>query len=179
MRRIGLLVASLVMFTAFSVVAQPMSTPVVVFVHGRGQIDVDPVALRTEWWNSLQAGIAAITTKPLLNPSNVELVWYANQLGPMATNLCSHHETNQRSQRMWFNRQSFQSFWTTARTWTVAAVGVVPIADRLITQRLMDDVYVYLSDLQRRCAADEEFRRVITPLANQGRPVIIVAHSLG
>jgi hypothetical protein len=153
--------------------------PLVLLVHGRGQLDRDSSVVRREWTDGLAAGMRELTTRPLLDTSDVRFVWYADVLDPLSPEGCAHHETNPRSGRLWYNRPGVQAIWNDARRWLVRKVNSVPKADSVVTYRVMGDVYLFLSDLWKRCGTETRLLNALRRADAEQRPVIIVAHSLG
>jgi hypothetical protein len=153
--------------------------PLVVLVHGRGQLDRDSTVVRREWLDALASGVRQLTARSLLDTGDVRFVWYADVLAPLATAGCEHHETNPRSGFLWYNRPLVQTFWNDARLWLAAKASSVPKADSVVTYRIMGDVYLFLSDLWKRCGAEGRFLDALRLAAAEQRPIVTVAHSLG
>src|SRR5688572_29351542 len=75
--------------TARSAHDESQSRPIVLLVHGRGQFGRDTADIRTEWQRSLETGLGKLTRQPLIDSSDVRLVWYADVLDPASSAGCN------------------------------------------------------------------------------------------
>jgi hypothetical protein len=143
--------------------------PVVILVHGRGQLGVDSASLRAEWKRELDASLAALGM-PALRDDDVRLAWYADVLDPQAEAACNHGR--------YANEAGLGSL---ARDFLVSLASVVPDSGReedRAARSLLGDM-LWLVDPVTRCAAEVRLDRVVERARADGRPVILVAYSLG
>jgi hypothetical protein len=140
--------------------------PVVVLVHGRGQLGADSAALRAEWKRDLDASLTALGM-PVLSDDDVWLAWYADVLDPAVDGACA-------------GSGSHAGPATFARGFLASLASVVPdsgTADRDV-RSLLGDV-MFLVDPLTRCAAETRLNDVLVRARAHGRPVIMIAYSLG
>jgi pimeloyl-ACP methyl ester carboxylesterase len=158
--------------------AQP-GRPLVLLIHGGGQLERDSANVAAEWQRDLISGLASVSGGRLLQRTDIEFVWYADVLDPRSSHGCTNHEANTRSQAMWHDEALVQSVWTGAREGLAALFGVVPVEGHAISRIFSSDVAVYLTDLRRRCGAEQRLAHALRQAATNSRPVVLVAYSLG
>ena len=170
------LILTLLLATTAVVEGQLSRRPLILLVHGRGQTDSSET--RTAWEKALRHGLSRVTDTVPIRPSDIAFVWYANVLTPGSPQRCDHHESNRRSQRMWYSRDKFQNLWIEARLRLAAITNAIPGGGASAVSRL-PDVELFLTDLQKRCAVERRLAFALRDAARDGRPVILVTHSLG
>ena len=143
--------------------------PIVVLVHGRGQLDADTALLRRDWKRDLDssltmAGLPAGT----LGNSDVRLAWYADILDPRDENGCTQAQPSGDS----------TDFGDFARGFLSLIAGGIPRDESREVRGLMGDL-MYALDGSKRCAAERRVGGVIDAALRENRPVIVVAYSLG
>lgn len=147
-------------------VAQP-PRPLVILVHGRGQLGTDSAALRTEWKRDLDSALASAGL-PALRNDEVRLAWYADVLDPAVEGSCERPYATD------------ADLAGVARGFLVSLASLVPDGgeeDRQARSMLGD--MLYLVDPTTRCAAEARFGSLLTTARSEGRPVVVVAYSLG
>ncbi len=163
---------------AFHDPAPPSARPIILLVHGRGQLGRDTSALRRELQRSLEAGLNLPVTDSLFQDGDVRLVWYADVLDPRSEEGCQYHEANPRSRERWERRGGSQEFWNAARGFLGFAASAVDSVNGDAARALLGDL-LFAGDLWKRCGAEERVATALGHAAREGRPVILVSHSFG
>jgi hypothetical protein len=153
--------------------------PLVVLVHGRGMLGQDSAANRRFWFHALAAGGRTITSRGLMSESDLHVVWYADVLDPRSSDACDYATTDRRARRERAEDPTVRDLFgaigallgalTFAVDDTVADVGLRSLAADAS----------FLSDVRKRCAAEARLERELDRARAAGRPIILVAHSLG
>lgn len=144
--------------------------PLIILVHGRGQLGLDSAALRREWKRDLDASLQAVGM-PALQETDVRLAWYADVLDPGGVPECRPvADTSSEAGLGMFAR----GFLATLS----AVVGESAQEDVREARGVIGDL-LYLIDGSTRCAAKHRVGQVIQSAAKDGRPIVIVAYSLG
>lgn len=158
MKLAALLAAALVSSAA----AQP-SAPVVVLVHGRISAESDTAMLRREWQSALNASLSD-RGFPKLADADIRLAWYADALDPAQEGCVRRSE----------DEAGLDAFGFLLS----AIVGSIPNGEAREARLLVNDV-MYVLDESRRCAAQRRVGQQIERAIATGRPVVILAYSLG
>lgn len=142
--------------------------PLVILVHGRGMSGADSATMRRAWKQDLDSALASARF-PALAGDDVRLAWYADVMDPSVSAACSRGYTTE------------AGLADVARGFLAGLVSVIPdsgsVQDRE-ARSLFGDM-LYLVDPATRCAAETRFENVLAAARAQGRPVIVVAYSLG
>ena len=141
--------------------------PVVVLVHGRGHMDDDTASLRRAWKADLDSALAKVQMPPLAN-ADVRLAWYADALDPSGKAGCPITATTADS----------TGFETFARDFLGSLASALPRNESREARTLLGDM-LYAVDPARRCGAQRRVGRIIDAALAEGRPVVVVAYSLG
>jgi pimeloyl-ACP methyl ester carboxylesterase len=141
--------------------------PIVVFVHGRGQLGQDTAALRREWKRDLDSSLALVGM-PRLRDEDVRLAWYADVLDPDSDSLCTIVAGDADS----------LGFGDFARGLLGFLASAVPKDESREMRGVISDL-TYVVDPWKRCAAERRVGSVIEAAAGENRPVVVVAYSLG
>ena len=157
MKLAAILAAALVSSAA----AQP-SSPLVLLVHGRLSVESDTARLRREWKSVLDASLSDRGYGSLAD-GDVRLAWYADVLDPMAEG-CPRLTRD----------DDIDAFGVLLS----AIVGSIPSGEAREAKSFVGDV-MYVLDDSRRCAAQRRVGRELDRALSTGRPVLIVAYSLG
>lgn len=152
--------------------------PLILVVHGRGQLGRDTASLRRSWISTLNGTVNLLAGDTLVRNSDLRLVWYADVLDPGSDEACDYLESNTLSQKRWATRTQAQSLWDLARGALGAAVDFIEGNERLQARGFVGDL-LFLADLRKRCGAERRLERALNDAAVQHRPVVLVAHSLG
>ena len=142
--------------------------PLVVLVHGRGQLGSDSALLRREWKRDLDTALAAAGF-PALRDEDVRLAWYADVMDPSVSGACDRGYATE------------AGLGDLARGFLVSLVSLIPDtvrgADR-DARALIGDM-LYFVDPSTRCAAGTRLGNALASARVDRRPVIVVAYSLG
>jgi hypothetical protein len=177
-------VATAGVFAAVSTVAarsaddESQSRPIVLLAHGRGQFGRDTAEIRTEWQRSLETGLGKLTRQPLIDSSDVRLVWYADVLDPTSSAGCNANPSSTPQRTTEDEVDVLQLLLGVTSTLFTSLYESMPEDSRYSMRALVGDM-LYLGDRWRRCAVERRFESALTQAAREGRPVILVAHSFG
>lgn len=152
-----------VFLTAALVSGAAAQTPVVVFVHGRMSAESDTAMLRREWRQALNASLGDRGFRAVAD-ADVRLGWYADVLDPMAEG-CPRASDDD---------EGLDAFGILLS----AIVGSIPKGEARDAKSFVNDV-MYVLDESRRCAAQRRVGNEIERAVATGRPVVVVAYSLG
>jgi hypothetical protein len=152
----------------------PKGRPVILLVHGRGFLDRDTAGLRRLWQQAIVSGGRAHTQAPLLADGDVRLVWYADILDPGSSAGCDAR------------RVDVADANAEIRGFASAVGGVLSLITSLIDDRdqsvelrsLAGDLE-FIANSRKRCAVDARLTAALDSAHRAGRPIILVAHSLG
>jgi pimeloyl-ACP methyl ester carboxylesterase len=159
--------------------ARERGRPLVLLLHGRGMLGQDSAATRQFWFRALTAGGRTLTSRALITEGDVRVVWYADVLDPRSGDACDYAPTDRRAQRERAEDPTVRDL--------VGAVGMMlgvltsAIDDTLASgglRSLAADAS-FLSDARKRCAAESRLDLELDRARAAGRPIILVAHSLG
>jgi endonuclease G len=156
------------------------SRPIVLFLHGRGQLGRDTADVRREWQRSLETGLSKLTRQSLIDSGDVRLVWYADLLDPTSSAGCDS-DTRSSAQRTGEDEGEgdvLQLLLGVTSTLFTSLYESMPEESRYSMRALVGDV-LYLGDRWRRCAVDRRLESALAQAAREKRPVILVAHSFG
>ena len=152
--------------------------PVVLLVHGRGYLTRDSAAFRRQTLHDLRAGAFSATRDSLLSEGDVRVVWYADLL-----------DLRRREERVGRDCDSAASPAELDASPASVLRTLALIASNLIdvnaTGREEADVRGIAGDLRffgdpvTRCAAEGRIADALARAHAEGRPVVLVAHSLG
>lgn len=165
--RLSCLVTALLAFASACVSAQP-SRPLVVLVHGRGHLDEDTAALRREWKRDLDTALTRAGL-PSLRDEDVRMAWYADVLDPSRDPGCPTMASDPDSAGLGLLARDFIS----------SLAGALPSTRESRDLRVILGDMLYAVDAARRCGAQRRVRLTIDSAAAAGRPVVVVAYSLG
>ena len=152
-----------VLIAAVLVSSAAAQTPVVVFVHGRMSAESDTGMLRREWGQALNASLGDRGFRGIADP-DVRLGWYADVLDPMAEG-CT---------RATDEEDGLDAFGILLS----AIVASIPKDEARDAKAFVGDV-MFVLDESRRCAAQQRVGREIERAVATGRPVVVIAYSLG
>jgi pimeloyl-ACP methyl ester carboxylesterase len=170
-------------FALVSVLAIPPSDdrgrPVILLVHGRGLLDRDSAELRRLWLGALNDGSKSLARQSPLAERDVRLVWYADVLDPRATAGCDYASGDRRAAR----DAAIDPNLKTAVSFIGGLLNVITgLSDDSASSadlRALAADASFLTDARRRCAAEQRLGDALDQAKREGRPVIVVAHSLG
>jgi hypothetical protein len=153
--------------------------PVVILVHGRGQLPGDSALVRSEWSRVLRTATAELAGVELLREGDVWLAWYADALDPLAPAACAEaRDSLSNAGRGAAEDQSLRAVFAAVGEGLSGALDLFDGYARDEVRALAGDL-LFLGDPVRRCSAERELAGALARAAEQGRPVILVAHSFG
>lgn len=152
--------------------------PLILLVHGRGYAGADTAVLRREWQAALDSGAARLAGYTPLRDGDVALVWYAEALDPDSPARCSSAELARGSAGGPQEQEGIAILAGLAGSMLSAFALDAPDTDARELRSLAGDLQ-FLGDPAKQCAAERQVARGLGAAAAQGRPVVVVAHSLG
>jgi pimeloyl-ACP methyl ester carboxylesterase len=153
--------------------------PVILMVHGRGLTGRDTAGLRAFWLAGLVAGAKSFSKQPLIDERDVRLVWYADVLQPSSAERCTYADGDPRARRDANSDPELKSFVSFIGNVLGALTSFVSDNESASELRSLSGDASFLSDSHTRCAAEHRLADAIDRAEREGRPVIVVAHSLG
>lgn len=141
--------------------------PLVLLVHGRGQLDVDTASLRRDWQRELNSSLASVGL-PRLEDGDVRLAWYADLLDPEVANECVRP----------VDTLGDIGFDAIARFIFASLVSAIPKHESRSARGVFGEL-LYFLDASARCAARLRVGRQIQSALAGDRPVVVVAYSMG
>ena len=152
--------------------------PIVLLVHGRGMLDRDTAATRKSWVDALSSGAATINGQRLYSERDVRVVWYADVLDPRSASGCEYKAGDARARRA-SSDPELREVLSTAGSILGAITAIVDDSGAAGQLRALSADAAFLTDARKRCAAEQRLAEALDRARNDGRPVILVAHSLG
>jgi endonuclease G len=163
---------------ARSVRREAAARPIIVLLHGRGQLGRDTADIRTEWQRSLETGVGKLTRRRLFDSTDVRLVWYADVLDPASSAGCDSEVRSQARRSAEDDGEVLQLLLGVTSTLFTSLYESMPEESRHSMRALVGDV-LYLGDHWRRCAVNRRLESALAQAAHEKRPVILVALSFG
>ena len=154
--------------------------PIVLLVHGRGQVG-DSVSLHHAATRALLEGAEAVSGHALLRDGDVRLVWYADLLSEqgVSTPECpAPQRARATGSPVSVDPGALDMFSLVAAAFLELAGEDTRDSPLASVRGLIGDVR-FLTNPSARCAAEGRIANAIAVAAGEGRPVILVAHSLG
>lgn len=179
MKRILLSIAAVAAFAQGAPAQQANGRPVILLVHGRGMQDRDSVAVRKQWLGALRSGVSTLTREPILEDGDVRVVWYADALDPRSSAGCDYAADDLRAKRGAMMDADFKQFATLVGNFFGAITSLAGAGEDVAQLRALSADAAFLSDARKRCASEARLGAAIDGARRQGRPIIVVAHSLG
>ncbi len=177
MRRLVLVLCAL-MATALPARAQ-RGRPVILIVHGRGMLGRDTAATRKLWLDGLRSGAATMTRQPTIEDGDVRVVWYADVLDPQSSEGCDYAPDDPRAKRDARTDAGLKQLASFAGGLFNVLSFVAGDNDSGLEMRALAADAAFLGDARKRCGSEARLAAAIDRAKSEGRPVILVAHSLG
>jgi fermentation-respiration switch protein FrsA (DUF1100 family) len=152
--------------------------PVVLLVHGRGMIDRDTSVTRKMWFDAISSGAGTINGARLYSDRDVRVVWYADVLDPRSTAGCDYKSGDARGRRSAMDPE-LKEVVSTAGSILSAITALVDDSGAVGQLRSLSADAAFLTDARKRCAAERRLGEAIDRAHLEGRPVIVIGHSLG
>jgi hypothetical protein len=175
---VTIVLATVSTVAARSLLREGVSRPVILVLHGRGQLGRDTANIRTEWLRSLETGVGKLTQRPVIEPGDLRLIWYADVLDPVASMSCDADTRRQSPRSGEDDGEVLQLLLGVTSTLFTSLYEAMPEESRYSMRALIGDI-MYLGDRSRRCAVDRRIESALAQAARENRPVILVAHSFG
>lgn len=153
--------------------------PVILLVHGRGMTGRDTAATRKLWVNGLTQGATALTKSPVIDERDIRVVWYADVLDPRSTDGCDYASTDPRARRDAKVDPGFRQFTQVAGGLLSLISAVTSDSGDAAQVRALASDASFLGDARKRCASEARLASAIERARGEGRPIVLVAHSLG
>lgn len=157
--------------------AQPVR-PVILLVHGRGFLTRDSALFHRQALEALRAGAFRATGDSLLTDADVRLVWYADVM-----------DVRRRSARSLTSCDRHADSTDTGLSPSFILRSLALVASELIDASAVDSVgegardlagdLRFIGDPGARCAAEGRVADALARAHAEGRPVVLVGHSLG
>ena len=152
--------------------------PVVLLLHGRGMLDRDTSATRKMWFDAIASGAGTINGQRLYSDRDVRVVWYADVLDPRSASGCDYKRDDARARRA-ASDPELKEVVSTAGSILGAITALVDDSGAAGQLRSLSADAAFLTDSRKRCAAEQRLADALDRARSEGRPVILVAHSLG
>jgi len=152
--------------------------PIVLLVHGRGMSDRDSAATRKMWQQALASGARTITREPLITDRDVRVVWYADVLDPRSGASCEYAATDPRARRA-RGDDDLKSFLGIAGGILGVVSSLADSSEMTAQLRALAGDAAFVGDAGKRCASEQRLANAIDRAKAEGRPIILIAHSLG
>jgi len=152
--------------------------PVVLLVHGRGMLDRDTAATRRMWLDAMSSGAGTINGQRLYSDRDVRIVWYADVLDPRASSGCEYKRGDARARRA-NSDPELREVVATAGSILGAITALVDDSGAAGQLRALSADAAFLTDSRKRCAVEQRLGDALDRAHKEGRPVILIAHSLG
>ena len=153
--------------------------PVVLLVHGRGMSDRDSAATRRMWQQALASGARTLTSEPMVADRDVRVVWYADVLDPRSGASCDYAAADPRARRARGDDADFRSFLGVMGGILGVVSSLVDESETTAQLRALAGDASFVADARKRCASEQRLAAEIDHAKTEGRPIVIVAHSLG
>ncbi|MDB4874885.1 MAG: hypothetical protein JWM41_1331 [Gemmatimonadetes bacterium] len=153
--------------------------PVILMVHGRGLLDRDTADLRRLWFSALNDRAKAIARDSPLAERDVRLVWYADVLDPRSSAGCDYARGDRRATRDAAVDPTLKTVVSLIGGFLSAINSLAGDSASGSELRSLAADASFLSDARKRCGAEQRLADAVDQAAREGRPVIVVAHSLG
>jgi pimeloyl-ACP methyl ester carboxylesterase len=152
--------------------------PVVLLVHGRGLLDRDTAATRKMWFDAISSGAGRVDGQRLYSDRDLRVVWYADVLDPRSPSGCDYKSSDARARRA-NSDPELRQVVSTAGSILGAITALVDDSGAVGQLRALSADAAFLTDMRKRCAAEQRLGDALDQARKEGRPVILVAHSLG
>jgi hypothetical protein len=170
--------AGLLLLTA-AVPPDDRGRPVILLVHGRGMVDRDSAAMRKLWLAALISGLKTVTPVSVVAERDVRVVWYADVLDPRSNAGCDYDRGDVRVHRDATQDPDLKAFASVAGNLIGSLSSLVADTEMTAQLRGLASDAAFLSDARKRCASERRLADAIDRARRQGRPIILIAHSLG
>lgn len=152
--------------------------PVVLLVHGRGRMGDDTASLRREWQRALNDGLREVGAPSPLREGDVRLVWYADVLVPGRDAGCTPPARTRSARDTSGAIAGMSVFASIAGALLDAAAEGTEGEGARELRNFAGDLH-FFGSARARCAAERRVGDALARAQAEGRPVVLVAYSLG
>jgi hypothetical protein len=153
--------------------------PLILLVHGRGMLDRDSATTRRQWFQGLDSGTSSVAGRHLIEERDVRVVWYADVLAPASDEACDFAPADVRARRDREQDPNLKTVASFAGSMLAVLTAFIGDGETGSELRALAGDASFLGDARKRCAAERRLDRALDRARAEGRPVILVAHSLG
>lgn len=178
MKRLLTAVLGAFALSSSSFVGAQRGRPLVLLVHGRGLQDRDSTVMRKQWLDALRSGASTVTRASSIEEGDVRVVWYADVLDPRSGGGCDYATTDLRARRDAKTDVELKQMLGFAGGFINLISAFADDSTAKEIRALSADAS-FLGDVRKRCAAEARLGEAIDRAQKEGRPIILVAHSLG
>jgi hypothetical protein len=139
----------------------------------------DTAGTRQLWFNGLKSGAAMLTRSPVIDERDVRIVWYADVLDPASTESCDYGRDDPRARRAAKTDPGIKQVASIAGGLFGVISAIAGDKDTGNELRALAADAQFLGDASKRCASEARLGAALDRARNEGRPVILVGHSLG
>jgi hypothetical protein len=141
-------------------------------------LDRDTAATRKMWFDALSSGAGTIDGQRLYSDRDVRIVWYADVLDPRVSSGCEYNRGDARARRA-NSDPELREVVATAGSILGAITALVNDSGAVGQLRALSADAAFLTDSRKRCAVEQRLGDALERARKEGRPVILIAHSLG
>jgi hypothetical protein len=131
------------------------------------------------WQQALASGARMLTSEPLIADRDVRVVWYADVLDPRSGASCDYAAGDPRARRARGGDTDFRSFLGVMGGILGVVSSLVDESETTAQLRALAGDAAFVGDAGKRCASEQRLATEIDRAKAEGRPIVIVAHSLG
>jgi pimeloyl-ACP methyl ester carboxylesterase len=150
---------------------QSNTSPVIVFVHGRGQEGRQRSEVRSAFVDTFRETQRKWLGKEIVPAADYAFVWYADAIAADSTATTSSPGCAYAEQPTSQSAQDWRS--------KLIALATTLHLDGPLLKEFTEDTFRYFSSERRRCEADARLLEVVAQPSFQGRPLVVLAHSMG
>lgn len=148
-------------------------TPVVVFVHGRGQLEQSYDQVQARFLDTFRSSQLQHFGAEVVPRSAERFVWYADAIDPKSTTMPSSPACKYAS-----SSPADAAFSSDLRRKLIRIGQSVGLSDAAL-YAFAQDTHKYLTKPDARCEADARLSQALLAPDVMGRPLVVVAHSMG
>lgn len=152
--------------------------PVILLVHGRGYLTRDSAMIRRQALHALREGSFGLAADSLLADDDVRMVWYADVLDSQRRDT-SQVRTCERRDDGGTTTLSAASILRVFALFASELLEANATGDQASDVRGIAGDLRFFGDPTSRCLAEGRIEDAISRARDEGRPVVLVAHSLG
>lgn len=179
MRRLFLATALLAISATGAFAQSTRGRPLILLVHGRGMLGRDTMLTRKMWLDGLRSGAASLSQELPVDEGDLRVVWYADVLDQASNEGCDYAPTDPRAKRDSRTDSNVKQFASLAGALMSVVSGLSGDNDTSNELRGLAADASFLSNARKRCGTEARLGSALENAKAEGRPVVLVAHSLG